>query len=134
MQADDGKATASWTDRIDVLLVEDEAILMMAASEVLAEAGYRVRECQSAEEALAALESGCAPRMIVTDHGLPGMTGGDFALIARDRHGIDRILIASGNTGGGAIGFPLLAKPYRDQELIERVASILASRDDGRSD
>lgn len=132
MQADNGAAPVTDTDGIDILLVEDEAILMMVASEVLVDAGYRIRECQSAEDALAALDSGCKPRMIVTDHSLPGMTGGDFARIARDTHGIDRILIASGNSGSSAVEFPLLAKPYRDQELIERVASILAAREDGQ--
>ena len=132
MQAEDSATTATDTNGIDILLVEDEAILMMVASEVLGEAGYKVRECQSAEDALAALDSGCAPRMIVTDHSLPGMTGGDFARIAKDRHGIDRILIASGNSGGSAIGFPLLAKPYRDHELLDRVAILLGSHSDGR--
>lgn len=130
MQADNGAAPVTDTDRIDILLVEDEAILMMVASEVLVDAGYRVRECVSAEDALAAIEAGYAPRMIVTDYSLPGMTGGDFARIARDIHGIDRILIASGNSGGSAVEFPLLAKPYRDQELIERVAAMLAAHDD----
>lgn len=125
MQAEGNSASAGGSDSIDVMLVEDEAILMMVASEVLADAGYSVRECQCAEDALAALESGCTPRMIVTDHSLPGMTGGDFARLAKDRHGIARILIASGNSGGSAIGFPLLAKPYRDHELVERVTTML---------
>lgn len=125
MQADESATTATDSDGIDILLVEDEAILMMVASEVLAEAGYRVRECQSAEEALAALAGGCTPRMIVTDHSLPGMTGGDFSCIARDLHGIENILIASGNSGGSALGFPLLPKPYRDHELLERVGTML---------
>lgn len=127
MQAEDSATAATDSDGIDILLVEDEAILMMVASEVLSDAGFVVRECMSAEDALSALENGCMPRMIVTDHSLSGMTGGDFARIAKERHGIDRILIASGDSGGSAIGFPLLPKPYRDHELLERVTRMLDS-------
>lgn len=129
MQANDGATAATYTDGIDILLVEDEAILMMVASEVLVDAGYRVHECGSAEEALAMIDGGYVPHMIVTDYSLPGMTGGDFAWIARDRYGIDRILIASGNSGSSASDFPLLAKPYRDQELLDTVAAMLAVHD-----
>ena len=123
MQADNSAAAATDSDGIEVLLVEDEARLMMVASEVLADAGYRVRECGSAEEALAALEDGYRPAMIVTDHSLAGMTGSDFAKLAAERFGVAHILIATGNSGGNALGFPVLPKPYRDHELIERVAA-----------
>lgn len=112
---------------VDILLVEDEAILAMVASEVLQEAGYRVHECPSAEEALAALDDGYAPHLAIIDHGLPGLNGADLARMLQVRLGSIPILIASGDASPASVDFPLLAKPYRDAELVERVASLLSA-------
>ncbi len=113
---------------IDILLVEDEAILAMVAGEMLGDAGYRVRECASAEDALAALDGGYRPHLAIIDHGLPGMNGADLAEAIASRHSDTAILIASGNADAASFGFPVLPKPYRDAELIKCVAALLAAQ------
>lgn len=124
MQADDFRPQ---TDGIvDILLVEDEAILAMVAGEVLGDAGYRVRECGSAEEALAAIDGGYLPHLAIIDHGLPGMSGADLAGAMAGRLAGVAILIASGNSDSAGFGFPVLSKPYRDADLVDCVAGLLA--------
>lgn len=112
---------------VDILLVEDEAILAMVAAEVLGDAGHRVQVAESAEEAMASLDAGFRPHLAIIDHGLPGMNGADLAACISERLPDTRILIASGDAGFAAPGYPALAKPYRDSELIERVAALLPS-------
>jgi len=121
MAAEIDGTMASGTAGIDVLLVEDEAILMLAAGEALRESGYKVQEHMSAEEALAALDGGCRPAMLITDHGLPGLSGIALAELARDRFALGSILIVTGNPGQCPPHFDVLNKPYRDDELLERV-------------
>lgn len=112
-----------------IWLVEDEAILAMVASAVLSEAGYRVREFGSAEAALALLDTGKRPDLLITDQSLPGMSGQQLARVARDTYAVTAILLATGHADGSIRDFPLLAKPYRDDELLERAAELLASKD-----
>lgn len=123
MQAEDSGGAGSGI--VDILLVEDEAILSMVACEVLGEVGYRVRDCASAEEAIAALDSGYRPHLAIIDHGLPQMPGSDFAGLLRQRLPETVVLIASGNVDSMDFHFPVLPKPYRDAELVERVAALL---------
>ena len=111
---------------VDILLVEDEAILAMVASEVLGDAGHRVRDCGSAEEALAAIDAGYRPDVVIIDHGLPGMSGAELAGVISGRLASAAILIASGNAESASFGFPVLTKPYRDAELVECVATLLS--------
>ena len=124
MQADDIRPQTEGI--VDILLVEDEAILAMVAGEVLGDAGYRVRECGSAEEALKAIDGGYCPHLAIIDHGLPGMSGADLAGAMAGRLVGVAILIASGNSDSAGFGFPVLSKPYRDADLVDRVAGLLA--------
>lgn len=57
-----------------VLVVDDHAINLKLAAEVLEWAGYRVLSASSAEEALEVLGRGL-PDLILMDVGLPGMDG-----------------------------------------------------------
>ncbi len=116
----DGGANA-----LDILLVEDEPVILMVASDMLSDAGYRVRECGSAEEALGAIGDGYRPHLVIADHGLPGMNGLDFAERLQDGGDAPAVLIASGDTSGANGRFPVLAKPYRDTELLAAVADLI---------
>lgn len=94
---------------------------------MLGELGYDVVEAASAEEALRLLES--EPRIdgIITDHLMPGMSGGDLAHAIRvERPGIP-VLLLSGFAGaeGMDADLPLLAKPFRQSNLAATLAALL---------
>lgn len=119
------------TNGVDVLLVEDEPVILMVASDMLSDAGYRVRECGSAEEAIAAMTDGYRPHVLIADNSLPGISGTDLAIQVRDCPVLaqeDRapaILIATGDTASAQALFPVLAKPYREEQLLDTVRSLL---------
>ena len=70
-----------------VLLVDDSAFFRNMLTPVLKAAGYRVRVAPSAEEGLAALRSGQAFDVVLTDIEMPDMNGFEFAeTIRADQH------------------------------------------------
>ena len=55
-------------------LVDDSATMLMSMEMLLKRAGYTVTKSESAEAAMAALES-ISPKLIITDLNMPGMNG-----------------------------------------------------------
>jgi PAS domain S-box-containing protein len=79
-----------------VILVEDNALIRMATADMLAELGHEVLEAESAEEALPLF--GSEPiDVLVTDLGLPGMSGDDFCREVRKRWPEIGIVFATGS-------------------------------------
>ncbi len=58
-----------------VLLIDDQAMNLELARELLEMDGYAVRTAGDADEALAVLADGFRPRLILMDIQLPGMDG-----------------------------------------------------------
>ena len=61
-----------------VLVVDDDEDLLVVLRDVIEEEGYRVLTACGGEEALALLESGETPCMILLDLKMPGMDGAEF--------------------------------------------------------
>jgi hypothetical protein len=106
-----------------VLLVDDEELVRMTTSDMLADLGYDVIEADSAEQALQLLNEGAAPNLVVTDHLMPGMSGMDLALEIRALKPGLPVLIVSGyaQAEGIAPDWPRLTKPF----LFVDLANIL---------
>jgi PAS domain S-box-containing protein len=113
-------APAAGSGRGTVLLVDDEVLIRMSTADMLAEAGYEVVEASSAEEALKLFDGGARIDMLVTDHMMSGMTGGELAHVVRDRRPDLPVLIISGyaETDGMPSDLPRLTKPFREADLI----------------
>lgn len=110
-----------------VLLVDDEELIRLSTADMLSELGYRVLEACSAEEALALLNQGHRPDIVITDHLMPGMSGTDFArMLQRDRPST-RVLLVSGYADSEAIpaDLPRLTKPFRNAELAASLAELI---------
>jgi len=110
-----------------VLLVDDNELVRHSTCEMLMELGYEVVEATMAEEALAMIELGERPDLVVTDHIMPGMSGAELAVrLRRDHPGI-ALLIISGFEGVELIAPDVarLSKPFRSRHLQ---ASIAAAR------
>ena len=107
------------TARTTVLLVEDDPLIRTTTAEMLKDEGYVVVEAESAEEAMAALQT--APvSVLVTDVNLPGLSGTELALRARAVRPEIAVIYATGDSSGVAEGTDatVLVKPYDVEALV----------------
>lgn len=111
-----------------ILLVDDEMLVHMIASEVLEEAGYRVIAAHDGVAALKALDP--EVDLIVTDVMMPRMDGPDWVRQARADGAADvPIIFTSAIARPGLVEeFPraaFLPKPYRPFQLLNLVEQML---------
>ncbi|MDB5684998.1 MAG: hybrid sensor histidine kinase/response regulator [Sphingomonas bacterium] len=113
------------------LLIDDEELVRASTAHMLSEIGYDVIEAGSASAALALIDGGFTPDLIVTDHLMPGMSGADLARIVLARFPDMPILIVSGYAEAEDIApdLPRLTKPFRMLELASAIAIIRPSAD-----
>ncbi|GBD49897.1 response regulator [Methylopila sp. Yamaguchi] len=112
---------------LTVLLVEDDPVIRANAAEMLQGLGHIVVEAGSAEEADAALQT-MPVDVLMTDLGLPGVSGGAFAARARElRPGVGVIFATGSDVAPEVDGEAplLLRKPY-DAEALK--AALAAAR------
>ncbi|MES2819232.1 MAG: response regulator [Pseudomonadota bacterium] len=79
-----------------ILVVEDDQVVRMLTVEVLEELGYRVFEAEDAPEALIILERDQPLDLLMTDIGLPGMSGHQLMTAAHQLRPRLPVLFASG--------------------------------------
>lgn len=113
------------TETARVLVVEDEPLILMSTVDMVSELGHTVYEASSAEDALVVLEKHSID-ILLTDVGLPGMSGTDLARQVREGWPSIRIVFASGDDSArsaSGIGDALqLTKPF----TVEGLAKILS--------
>jgi CheY-like chemotaxis protein len=123
-----------------VLVVEDVVLVRMLMANYLRESGFQVIEASNGEEAIRVMEAGCPAQLVVSDVHMPGaiMDGLDLARwIHRHRRGV-KVILASGvfTTLDPADAHfhdgPLLQKPFRPEELEQRLRSALGDAAPGR--
>jgi signal transduction histidine kinase len=68
-----------------ILIVDDEPTVLEALADTLAEDGHAVLRAGSGREALALLDGGERVDLVITDLGMPGMTGWELARALRTR-------------------------------------------------
>jgi len=116
------------TGKAAVLVVEDEALILMAVGEALEVEGYEPILAQDAQHALSILEERPDIAVMFSDIRMPGMDGISLAQqVSREHPGL-RVILASGHHPGDpsnrhfAAGFPFLAKPYPLTALMTYLA------------
>jgi CheY-like chemotaxis protein len=102
-----------------VLFVEDEVVLRMSTADMLERLECFVAAVGSGEQALDLLSKGGAFDLLLTDLGLPGMSGEELAVEVRRRFPHLPVIIASGygSSGGQPDGVQFIAKPYSSIDL-----------------
>lgn len=117
-----------------VLVVDDEPDLAESCAYFLERAGYEARCAESAPQALELLQSEPFD-VVVSDVRMPRMSGMELLQAIRERDPDIEVLLLTGypdlQMAVSAIkqgAFDYLAKPYDEQELIERVAKAMAHR------
>ncbi len=110
-----------------VLLVEDNDLIRMSEADMLAELGCEVFEAESAEAALPILERG-AIDILISDLGLPGMSGEDLCREVRRRWPHVAIIFATGQDNGPVLEdesrTALLRKPHGVEELARALLEV----------
>jgi CheY-like chemotaxis protein len=122
-------------ERALVLVVEDEPEVRNLVRRSLESAGLTVLEAENGREALEVIAArGEAPRLVVTDVIMPGLTGRELSeALATARPGLP-VLFMSGYTGDDVLArsllpetAPFIQKPFAPEELVARVRTLLAS-------
>jgi CheY-like chemotaxis protein len=120
-----GKASAT------VLVVEDDEMVRDYAQAVLETLGYEACVAGDGPSALRILDERGEIDLLLTDIGLPGMSGPALAAEARRRRPHLRVIFASGSvdsegrTDSLEPGSVVLAKPFRKAELARLLESVL---------
>lgn len=103
----------------ELLLVEDHGLLRRVLAGTLKDAGFRVVEAASGDEALAILQQGLRPGIIVSDVRMPGSLNGlELAREARQIMPGIPVLLTTGYNELSAHEFPMIPKPYTPEELL----------------
>jgi signal transduction histidine kinase len=120
---------------LTVMLVDGDAESLALSRQVLSDAGCVLVEGGTAEEALARLdERGAVPDLLVSAIILPGMSGIELASRLRRQRAEIAVLFVSEYTsdamqqsGLASLDAGLLQKPFTAEELVGRLAALVAS-------
>jgi CheY-like chemotaxis protein len=98
-------------------------------SAYLTEMGHRVIEAPDGASAIDVLRTDRQIDILVADFAMPGMTGFDLAVKAREhRDGIGILLITGyADPDKMAKGFPLLHKPFGRGELAAKITEVTSA-------
>ncbi|MFB6419020.1 hybrid sensor histidine kinase/response regulator [Bradyrhizobium tunisiense] len=114
-----------------VLLVEDDELIRLTTTEMLSDLGCHVREAGTAHEALRVLDE-VAVTFLLTDVGLPGVSGLQLAKDARARRPDLCLVLATGDSGvqseAALLGAVLVVKPYTPDSLRQGLESALNAK------
>ncbi len=112
-----------------ILIVDDDPLIAMSASDMLEDLGHNVIEANSGKQALAILDASTNIDLMITDHAMPGMTGTELAKLARERHPRMPVLLTTGYAdlpNGQVTDLPRLSKPYHQAQLQAEINRLLA--------
>ena len=117
---------------LDVLVVDDDELVYSSIYAILETLGHRATPATSGEEALARLEAGFAPDVVILDINMPGLGGLETLPRLRALCPNVPVLIATGRTDQAVLdlarahpGTTLLPKPFSMGELRRRLEPLL---------
>lgn len=107
-----------------ILVVEDEALILLWVEDALRDAGHTVITAGNADQAIAILECDTEIRTVFTDIDMPGsMDGLRLAAVVKDRWPPVDIIVASGKHRPLAGEMPpqavFLPKPYLSVDMLK---------------
>ena len=106
-----------------IVVVDDDVFERMGASSMFLDAGYRVLEADSADEALLFFEANADIRVLFTDVSMPGsMSGSDLACRVAERWPDVGIILASGRPRPDLLPLSMLFhdKPYEPAAVLRQ--------------
>jgi len=117
------------------MVVDDEVLIRLVAVDMLLDAGFRVVEACSADEALVLLSTGVAADLIFTDVNMPGAIDGlGLAAYVKQAHPHIPVVLTSGGVPAFLMAqagpAAVVAKPYTEAELTRVIGQVLDRRGD----
>jgi CheY-like chemotaxis protein len=130
--ASESPAAAPLSRPLRVLVVDDDALVLLSTCAMLEDLGHQVIDASSASRALEIVDADRAIDLVITDQVMPGTTGLELAeAIGTRRSGLPVILV----TGYAELPLgtnpliPRLAKPFAQHDLAEVVRAAAESMD-----
>jgi len=118
--------------RSRILVVEDEELIRLILSEVLADEGFQVVEAGTGDEAVGLLDGPDGFHAVVTDIHMPGGRDGiAVGRYARERHPKIPVVYCTGRpdvlAGAGPLGpcDTLVSKPYVPSQIVTLLQGLL---------
>lgn len=111
-----------------ILVVEDDPKVRHVAVSSLRSLGFRVREAENGDDAVASLNQDGGVDLVLSDVKMPGnLNGTDLARRIRQDWPSMKVLLTSGyvDSADDVGQFEIIFKPYRVSELAERVHTLL---------
>ena len=116
-----------------ILLVEDDVGVRALLTELLEGIGYRLTQAASGSEALPVIRSGVPIDLLLSDVGLPGMSGRELADLARVERPALKVLFMTGYASTAltretflAPGMDMLIKPFELESIVRKIQTMLA--------
>ena len=112
------------TRALRILVVDDDALVLIGTSSMLEDLGHTVIEASSAKDALSVLEGGKEIDLVISDYAMPDVNGVEFAARLKARWPALPFILA---TGYAEIPEPTaralhrLNKPYRTSDLEDAI-------------
>ena len=120
---------------LHVLLVDDDDLVLAATEMLLEVLGHRVTTATSGEVALAKVQAGARPDVVILDMNMPGLGGSGTLPRLRALCPDLPVLLATGRADQGALdlirdypGLTLLAKPFSLEEIEGYLLGIAQAR------
>ena len=114
-----------------VLLVEDDDLIRLTTTEMLSDIGCKVKEASTAQEALKILDEQPVD-ILLTDVGLPGVSGLQLARDVYARRPDLRLVLATGDSGvkseAARLGAIFIVKPYTPESLRQGLEHAMKKR------
>ncbi len=107
-----------------ILLADDDRSVREVTAQMLRNFGFTVTETDSGMQTLQLLAEGIEVDLLLADYAMPGMSGGELARSVRALYPELPVIIVTGYaelTDLGLAGFPIIQKPFREEQLARRI-------------
>jgi CheY-like chemotaxis protein len=116
------------TDGLRILVVEDEALILMSTVDMLTDMGHTVQQAMTIAQARALIASEPLD-LVILDIGLPDGSGLDFAKELLQQFSKLKLLVASGSQVEPSKGMGVIGKPYSEADLAPAIARLFGPQD-----
>ncbi|SFB59127.1 PAS domain S-box-containing protein [Rhizobium sp. NFR07] len=110
---------------LTVMVVDDDALVLMNTVLMLEDIGHSTMRAQSGQEALMLLEHGELPDVLISDHAMPHMTGAELVEVVLQKYLAVAVILATGYAelpDGVRSDMHRLAKPF-SQDALQQALS-----------